>query len=82
MKYNFKAIPEATWTAFAVAFAGLVGTLMVALGAPENVTVAVTAFIGAFFRIVVSFIGATVSDEGTVSSGTGSVGSTPIPPSQ
>lgn len=81
MTYNWKAIPEVTWTAFSAAFAGLVGALMVAGGAPEPVTVAVVTFIGAGFRIVVALAGAIASTEGTVSTGTGNVESTPIPPS-
>jgi hypothetical protein len=81
MKYNFKAIPEATWWAFAAAFSGLAGALCIALGAPEGVTAALTSFIGASFRIIVALIGAVVSSEGTVSTGTGNVESTPIPPS-
>lgn len=81
MKYNWKAVPEVAWTAFSVSFAVLVGTIMVATGAPEQVTVAVVSFIGAFFRIILSLIGAIVSTEGTVSTGTGSVDETPIPAS-
>jgi hypothetical protein len=81
MKYSWKAIPEATWTAFALAFAGLAGSLGVALGAPEYLNVAIVSFIGAFFRLVISLIGAIVSSEGTVSSGAEAVPSTPIPPS-
>ena len=80
MKYSWKAIPEATWTAFSAAFAGLTGALMVSAGADEALTVAVVTFVGAFFRILISLIGAVVSSEGTVSSGTGSVSETPIPP--
>lgn len=81
MKYNWKAIPEATWLAFSAAFAGLAGALMVAAGADEYLTVAVTTFIGAGFRLVVAFLAAFTSSEGTISSGTGSA-TPPIPPSE
>lgn len=80
MKYNWKAIPEATWLAFSAAFAGLAGSLMVGAGAPDYLTVAVTTFIGAGFRLVIALFAALTSSEGTVSTGTGSIDTTPIPP--
>lgn len=81
MRYSWRAIPEVTWTAFAAAFAGLVGALLVAGGAPEFLTVAVVTFIGAFFRLVVALLGALASSEGTITTGTEAVPTTPIPPS-
>lgn len=82
MAYRWKAIPESIWTGFALAFAGLTGALMVAYGAPEYLTAAVTAFIGAGFRLVIALVGAILSDEGTVTMGGGSVDTTPIPPTE
>lgn len=79
-KYNWKAIPEVTWTALSASFAGLVGALMVAGGAEEALTVAVVTFIGAFFRIIVAFLAALASDTGTVTTGT-NTDTAPIPPS-
>ena len=79
-KYNWQAIPEATWLAFSAAFAGLVGAFMVSAGADEYLTVAVTTFIGAGFRIVVAFLAALTSSSGTISTGTTSA-TPPIPPS-
>jgi len=67
--YNWKAIPEGTWAAFSLAFAGLAGALCVALGAPDYLTVAIVTFIGAGFRLVVALIGAVASKDGTVTSG-------------
>jgi hypothetical protein len=66
MTYNFKAIPEATWTAFATAAAGLAGALCVEFGVSDVLTVAITAFIGGFFRLVIAGLIAaapTVTDE-------------------
>ena len=79
-RYSWKAVPEVTWAAFALAFAGLVGSLMVAYGAPENVTVAVTTFIGAGFRMLVALLAAITSSDGTVSTGV-NTDPAPIPPS-
>jgi hypothetical protein len=66
MAYNWKAIPEATWAAFSAAAAGLAGALCVEFGASDTLTVAITAFIGAAFRLVIALIGAVVAPEGTV----------------
>jgi hypothetical protein len=52
---------------------------MVAGGSPEYLTVAVTVFVAAFFRMVVAFLAALSSDQGTISSGTTA---SPIPPSE
>ena len=79
--YNWRAIPEGTWTAFSLAFAGLAGALMVAGGAEEYLTVAVTTFIGAGFRMVIAFLAALTSSEGTITSGT-EAATPPIPPSE
>ena len=80
MKYNWAAIPEVTWTAFSAAFAGLVGAVCVATGAPEYLTVAIVTFVGAFFRMVIALIGAILSTQGTVTTGTGN-DPNPVPPS-
>ena len=80
-KYNWKAIPEGTWAAFILALTGLSGALCVALGVPEYLTVAIVAFIGAFFRLLVALAAAFFSADGTVTSGTGTAPN-PIPPSE
>lgn len=79
--YSWKAIPEATWTAFSAAVGGLVGALMISAGASDQLTVAVTVFITAFFRMVVALIAAFTSTEGTISSGADS-DKPPIPPTE
>ena len=79
-KYNWKAIPEATWTAFSASFAGLAGALMVAGGSPEYLVVAVTVFIAAGFRMAIAFLAALSSNDGTISSGR-EAATPPIPPS-
>lgn len=80
-KYNWKAIPEGTWAAFILAFSALAGALCVALGAPEYLTVAIVSFIGAGFRLLIAFLAALTSSEGTISSGSGTA-TPPIPPSE
>jgi len=78
--YNWKAIPEATWTAFSAAIGGLVAAIMVAADVDAAIVAAVTVFITAGFRMVVALMAALTSADGTVSSGTGS-DMPPIPPS-
>lgn len=79
--YNWMAIPEGTWTAFAAAFAGLVVTILVVTGVDAAIVGAVGVFIAAFFRMVVAFLAALSSDTGSISTGTGT-DTTPIPPSE
>ena len=78
-KYNWKAIPEGTWAAFILALTGLTGALCVSLGLEEYLTVAIVAFIGAFFRLFLALAAAFFSPQGTITSGTDAP---PIPPSE
>lgn len=66
MGYRWRAIPESTWAGFSLAAAGLAGAICVTLGAPEQLSVAITAFVGAAFRLVVALIGALLPGDGTV----------------
>lgn len=68
--YRWAAIPEGTWTGFAAAFGGLVVVIMAAYGVDALLTGAVGVFIGAFFRLIIALISASVSEEGTVTIGT------------
>lgn len=78
-KYNWKAIPEGTWAAFILALTGLAGALCVEAGLSEYLTVAIVALIGSFFRLLVAFLAALASPNGTITSGTEAP---PIPPTE